>query len=108
MHGVGIVSMGFVMDAIVDRHRRTGIPTLRVFASELEGMAEVCHWTGGSWIFGADHRRRWNELQNTPRDIQLLTNFLLFEYKARTWGPAEQGAQRSNPTAPKTTASRRR
>lgn len=108
MHGVGIVSMGFVMDAIVDRHRRTGIPTLRVFASELEGMAEVCHWTGGSWIFGSDHQRRWNELQNTPRDIQLLTNFLLFEYKARTWGPAEQGVQLSNPTAPKTTASRRR
>ena len=26
MHGVGIVSMGFVMDAIVDRHRRSAPP----------------------------------------------------------------------------------
>ena len=25
--------------------------------------------------------RRWNELQNTPKDIQLLTGHLLREYK---------------------------
>lgn len=90
MHGVGIVSMGFVMDAIADRHRRSGFPTLKTFASELQRLAGVCHWTSGSWAFGPDHERRWNDLQNTPRDIQLLTNFLLFEYKTRVWGQSDR------------------
>jgi len=107
MHGVGIVSMGFVMDAIVDRHRRTGLPTLKVFASDLAGMADVCHWTSGSWMFGADHQRRWNDLQNTPRDIQVLTNFLLFEYRARTWGPAESARRAPQPTSSRTSTRRR-
>jgi len=85
MHGVGIVSMGFVMDAIVDRHRRSHLPLEADFAMDLSRLKDVCHWTNGSWKFGPEHQRRWNDLQNTPRDIQLLTNFLLFEYKARVW-----------------------
>ena len=85
MHGVGIVSMGFVMDAIVDRYRRSHIPTETDFADDLGRLKATCHWTSGSWQFGPDHQRRWNELQNTPKDIQLLTNHLLLEYKARVW-----------------------
>jgi DGQHR domain-containing protein len=84
MHGVGIVSMGFVMDAIVDRHWRTGVAGYREFLRDLNAMKESCHWTSGVWELGPHHQRKWNDLQNTPRDIQLLTNFLLFEYKART------------------------
>ena len=84
MHGVGIVSMGFVMDAIVDHHWRSGIPSYREFLRDLERMKDACHWTTGLWKLGPHHQRRWNDLQNTPRDIQLLTNFLLFEYKAQT------------------------
>ena len=34
----------------------------------------------------ATDQRKWNELQNTSRDIQMLTNYLLSEYKARVWG----------------------
>ena len=85
MHGVGIVSLGFVMDAIADRHWRTGLPGQTDFAADLKALKDVCRWTGGFWDFGAHNQRRWNELQNTPRDIQLLTNYLLFEYKARVW-----------------------
>jgi DGQHR domain-containing protein len=85
MHGVGIVSMGFVMDAIVDHSPRTEPPTLQTFRSELGGLAEHCHWTGGTWIFSDDLQRRWNDLQNTPRDIQLLTDYLLTEYRNRAW-----------------------
>ncbi len=85
MHGVGIVSMGFVMDAICDRYCRSGGPSQGDFAADLSPLANACKWISGSWEFGPQHYRRWNELQNTPRDIQLLTNFLLFEYKARVW-----------------------
>ena len=86
MHGVGIVSLGFVMDAIADRYPGE-IPDHDAFAADLAPLADVCRWTSGTWSFGPQHQRRWNDLQNTPRDIQLLTNYLLFEYKARVWIP---------------------
>jgi DGQHR domain-containing protein len=85
MHGVGIVSLGFLMDAMFDRYSRSRIPSEADFGRDLSEVAEVCHWTSGSWNLGADTQRRWNELQNTTRDIRLLTNYLLFEYKARVW-----------------------
>jgi DGQHR domain-containing protein len=85
MHGVGIASLGFLMDAIYDRYIRTRTPTETDFASDLSDMRDTCRWTSGFWDFGPNAQRKWNELQNTTRDIQLLTNYLLFEYKSRVW-----------------------
>jgi DGQHR domain-containing protein len=85
MHGVGIASLGFLMDAIFDRYSRNRIPDKDDFASDLAGITDVCRWTNGYWDFGPNAQRRWNELQNTSRDIQLLTSYLLGEYKARVW-----------------------
>lgn len=81
MHGVGIVSLGFVMDAIADRHRTDSIPSEAFFAAELATISPMCRWTNGYWEFGPTDVRKWNGLQNTPRDIQLLTNHLLFSYR---------------------------
>jgi DGQHR domain-containing protein len=88
MHGVGIVSLGFVMDAIADRLRKKSVPTAADFAGDLEGIREVCRWTEGFWDFGPGQQKKWNELQNTPRDVQLLANYLLHEYKTRVWSKA--------------------
>jgi DGQHR domain-containing protein len=88
MHGVGIVSLGFIMDAIFDRYSRLRIPGTDDFARDLASLREVCRWTNGFWDFGPGAQRKWNELQNTSRDIQLLTNYLLCEYKARVWSQA--------------------
>jgi DGQHR domain-containing protein len=85
MHGVGIVSLGFIMDAIFDRYSRKRLPSTDDFAYDLGELREVCRWTNGFWDFGPGAQRKWNELQNTTRDIQLLTNYLLCEYKARVW-----------------------
>jgi DGQHR domain-containing protein len=85
MHGVGIVSLGFIMDAIFDRYSRKRLPTAEDFAYDLGQLREACRWTSGFWDFGPGAQRKWNELQNTTRDIQLLTNYLLCEYKARVW-----------------------
>jgi hypothetical protein len=81
MHGVGIVSLGFVMDAIADRFDEDGIPTDRFFADDLELIAPVCRWTSGEWDFGGGVRRKWNELQNLEKDIQLAANLLLRHYR---------------------------
>ena len=37
----------------------------------------------GYWEFGPRTQRKWNEFQNTSKDIQLLANYLLGEYRAR-------------------------
>lgn len=84
-HGVGIVSMGHVMDAISDRHRNTGIPTVEQFAADLKPLVPLCAWTNGYWDFGPGTQRKWDELQNTSRDIQLVANFLLVQYKRLVW-----------------------
>lgn len=85
MHGVGVVSLGFVMDAIADEIMPSRLPEPEDFASGLRPLAPVCQWTSGVWRLGTIERR-WNDLQNTPRDIQLLTDFLLTEYRRRAGG----------------------
>ena len=85
MHGVGIVSMGFLMDAIFDRYSRSRIPTEADFQADLQELCDVCRWTTGYWDFGPGRQRKWNELQNVSRDIKLLTSYLLYEYKTRVW-----------------------
>lgn len=84
MHGVGIVSLGFLMDAITDR-QRSRVLTVDDYESDLLPLATACRWTNGFWPFGPDSQRRWNELQNTTKDVALLTNYLLMQYKSRVW-----------------------
>ena len=85
MHGAGIVSMGFLMDTISHRHRGKRELTARVFQKDIEPLRDVCRWTEGHWEFGEDNRLKWNELQNVPRHIQLLSNYLLIQYREKVW-----------------------
>lgn len=81
VHGAGIVSLGFVMDAIADRHRRAGVPAVKAFKEGLVPLVEVCRWTDGYWDFGPGQQRKWNELQNTSKDVQLLAAGLLLRIR---------------------------
>jgi hypothetical protein len=92
MHGAGIIAMGFIMDAVVDRYRRSGPPTRAQFEDNLLPLRAVCRWTDGEWVFMDGARRRWNELQNTPRDIELLVDHLLAAYRSRVWKRSKQAA----------------
>jgi DGQHR domain-containing protein len=85
MHGAGVVAMGFIMDAIVDRYRRTGLPSYDQFVDNLVPLRRSCRWTEGEWIFASGKRRRWNELQNTPSDIEMLVDHLLQLYRVKVW-----------------------
>jgi hypothetical protein len=84
-HGVGIVSMGHLMDAIADRYRSKGIPAIEQFIADLEPLKPLCSWTDGYWNFGTGNQRKWNEVQNTTKDIQLVANYLLVNYKRLVW-----------------------
>ena len=74
MHGAGIISMGFLMDAIADRHRISARRIRIIFAKIWNRLRHVCRWTDGYWDFGAGIQKKWNEVQNTPKDIQTLAN----------------------------------
>lgn len=83
MHGAGIVALGFMMDAIVDRLR--GNVDEKDFEKDLYCIKPICKWTAGYWEFGPGQQRRWNEIQNTSKDVKLLANYLLLEYKRVVW-----------------------
>jgi DGQHR domain-containing protein len=92
MHGAGVVSMGFLMDAIVDRYRRHGALTTDQVVENLRPLRPICRWTAGEWLFASGARRRWNEIQNTPKDIELLVDHLLDAYRTRVWSRTRQVA----------------
>jgi len=81
MHGAGIVSMGFLMDAISDHHRKMRVPSISTFSKDLEAIASDCRWTDGFWHFGPRYDLKWCDLQNTSSHIQLLTDYLLSRYR---------------------------
>jgi DGQHR domain-containing protein len=86
LHGAGVVSLGFLMDAIADRYWEGGdVPDTSTFKDHLTPLRDICRWTSGYWEFGPHDKRKWNEVQNTSRDIQILVNHLLGEYKIRVW-----------------------
>jgi len=85
MHGAGILSLGLLMDAIADRHRKLKTISEKAFEDDLRALSDYCRWTDGYWDFGPGQQRKWNELQNTSKDIQLLANYLMVRYKAEVW-----------------------
>lgn len=82
VHGAGIVSMGFLMDAIADRYYDVGEIKQEYFLTDLQPFQRFCRWTQGYWDFGPGAQRKWNEIQNTSKDIKLLANYLLLQYRA--------------------------
>ena len=84
MHGVGIRAMGRLMDRVMThvrdddprcsraRRGRTRVSSLR-----------QCRWTDGTW---EDLGVAWNDLQNTPRHISALSNYLVRTYLAERTG----------------------
>jgi len=83
MHGAGIISMGLLMDAIAEENQEVDVPTEEVFYKRLKPLRDICHWTDGFWDFMDGRQRKWNEVQNTPKDIQMLAMHLLTQYQGR-------------------------
>jgi DGQHR domain-containing protein len=90
MHGAGIVGMGFVMDAMTEQF--DSVPSAAEFIEQLRPLAGLCHWTAGTWNFG-DTQRKWNEVQNTTRDILMLSDYLLHAYRRVLWSQRQVTAQ---------------
>ncbi|MDA8991822.1 tRNA-guanine transglycosylase DpdA [Akkermansiaceae bacterium] len=87
-HGAGIVSLGFLMDAIAfglkQNDRSLATPA---FQLELQTIAHQLAWTKGSWDLAPDMSLPWNEIQNTSRHIDLVTNFMIRIYRTGKKSP---------------------
>jgi len=96
MHGAGIVAVGNLMDHLVAKHPRRGLPTQSDFQKQLGLIEDWCAWTCGVWKFsGKGQRRPWNAIQNTHQDVALLTEFLQRTYdREATPQPAKQSRSR--------------
>ena len=80
VHGCGLVAMGYLMEFI---HSTTGASTTTQFANHLVKIKPVTAWTKGYWDFGPENKRKWNSLQNVPKDYRELSYFLLRAVKAK-------------------------
>ena len=65
--------MGFVMDLLYSNKSAT---IGAEFVEGLEMLRPYTAWTAGSWKMD-DCELPWNDIQNTPSDIDLLTRFLV-------------------------------
>jgi len=78
MHGAGIRSMGRLMDRIMPVINMNKANAVSQISRELKLIVPTCRWTKGRWedIDGM----RWNEIQNVPRHINILSNVLIRAY----------------------------
>jgi DGQHR domain-containing protein len=74
VHGAGVVAMGFVMETLYSRTHRVSRKT---FAQGLEPLKRHAAWTSGRWRFGDGSVAKWDEIENTSRQIQRLALFLV-------------------------------
>lgn len=79
MGGVGIRGMSRLMERVMAHVDLASEDPVSATKTELQHIAPLCHWTGGTW---PELNIAWNDLQNTPRHISALSNFLVRNYVA--------------------------
>ncbi len=78
MHGAGIRAVGRLMDKIMPGIKAKNGKAILAVEKELQLIAPICRWTGGAW--DAMGMLKWNEVQNVPRHIQMLSWVLIHAY----------------------------
>ncbi|MBN8472362.1 DGQHR domain-containing protein [Corallococcus exiguus] len=83
-HGAGVRALSLLMDSACHFLAQEGnaAPTQADFERELALVRDACAWTSGTWAFPAGERR-WNDLQNTPKEVALLAQHLGALYRER-------------------------
>lgn len=77
MHGAGIRAMGRLMDRIMAPLDARSKETPKIVRSHLDRLAPHCRWTAGEW---SEIGVAWNDMQNTPKHIKMLSNYLIRIY----------------------------
>jgi DGQHR domain-containing protein len=82
MHGTGLRAMGKLMDRVMGPLSLRDKGTPAKVRAELQRVRPHCAWTSGTWK-GLD-RMKWNELQNVPGHLRMLTNLLIRAHVGRS------------------------
>lgn len=77
MGGVGIRSMSRLMDRIVPHVDLKADDRREQAKVEVARIAPYCRWTSGNW---EELGWRWDEVQNVPKHISTLSNYLVRKY----------------------------
>ncbi|WP_097232030.1 DGQHR domain-containing protein DpdB [Streptomyces zhaozhouensis] len=89
MHGVGIRSMGRLMDRVMERVMfEVDINSDEAYSKVMAELALVepyCRWTKGRW---PEINYNWNELENITKHINILSNYLIRVYQKARMGAA--------------------
>jgi DGQHR domain-containing protein len=78
MHGAGIRAMGRLMDRVMAAIDPSHAKATGVVRLELGRVRPICRWTGGVW--DRVNGLRWNEIQNVPSHIRMLSDALVRAY----------------------------
>ena len=81
MHGIGLRSMGKLMDRIMGSVDLREKSAPKFVKKELEMIADLCRWTEGEW--DSMGGLAWNELQNVHKHHSMVSNFLIRSYMER-------------------------
>jgi hypothetical protein len=84
MHGVGIRSLGKLMDRIMATIDPSSENAIASIIKELKLVSPCCRWTDGTWEELGN--MEWNQLQNLHKHQAILSNFLIrtyFEQRSR-------------------------
>jgi DGQHR domain-containing protein len=81
MHGAGLRAMGRLMDRVMAGVNGRDPRAVALAELELRRVAPVCRWTQGAWEDLND--LAWNEVQNVPRHVRVLSNYLIRTYLRR-------------------------
>jgi DGQHR domain-containing protein len=78
MHGAGICAMGRLMDKVMGSIDLRSPRASQLVRAELLSIKPICRWTAGHWeeLGGL----AWNEVQNTPQHLRLLSSVLIRAY----------------------------
>lgn len=78
MHGVGMRSLGKLMDRIMASIDPRDERAVAAVVKELKLIGPVCRWTSGTWeeLGGIP----WNQLQNLHKHQAMLSNYLIRTY----------------------------
>jgi DGQHR domain-containing protein len=75
MHSAGLKAMGRLMDRMMGAVDATHAEAGATVRRELARIRPACRWTTGTWDeCGGLH---WNDIQNVPSHVRMLSNFLL-------------------------------
>lgn len=83
MHGVGIRAMARLMERVMPHVDPQDTDSIRKARAQVALIADDCRWDHGMW---PELGLTWDALQNTPRHISTLSNFLIRRYMAARQG----------------------